>query len=300
MRRLSASRDTTALRLLAIGLLGILVAVFVWPDDAEAQRRRRRRRRDREVAAEQQESGVPGNPYSGQPAPGGTGTATPTPPAGAQPTTPPPFGGQPRPATPTTPPTPPAGQTTTPSTPATPTTATPPPTPATPTEEEAPAGPDLSPLREELQGILDDLVQARARAAAIGQALFRTRLRILVQRRGDDVFLARLVVKLDNGVVFRSEPSFRGDEGVRVFEGFATPGPHQVEFEIEQRARGGETYRYIMRDSYRFEVLSDRITEITLVVDDDSEIAEDFPDDQSGEYDVRTRVRVDTFELTGR
>ena len=44
----------------------------------------------------------------------------------------------------------------------------------------------------------------------------------------------------------------------------------------------------------------DRITEITLVVDDDSEIAEDFADDESGEYDVRTRVRVDTFELGGR
>lgn len=294
-------RDRSWVRVIAIGLAGLLLAIFVWPEDGDAQRRRRRRRRDRDDAAEQQpqpDSPIPESPYGGPGTAGTTGAAQPAQPAGgSQPATPP-FG-QPRPTTPSTAATP----ATTPSTPTPARTATTPATPATattPPPEEEPAGPDLSPLRDELQTILDELVQARARAAAIGQALFRTRLRILVQRRGDDVFLSRLVVKLDNGVVFRSEPSFRGDEGVRVFEGFATPGPHQVEFEIEQRARAGDAYRYTLRDSYRFEVLSDRITEITLVVDDDSEIAEDFADDESGEYDVRTRVRVDTFELGGR
>lgn len=278
-------------------IVTVLGLVLAWPADGDAQRRRRRRRdRDRETpAAPAAGPELPDNPFGemrGGERPAAP-PAQPGTPAGAQPATPPPPPAQP--ATPPAQPSPPAGRRgQAPQQPA----ETPPPSP--PAEEEEPAGPDLGPLREELQGILDDLVQARARAAAVGQALFHTRLRIVVQRRGDDMFLARLVVKLDNGVVFRSEPSFRGDAGVRIFEGFATPGPHQVEFEIEQRARGGETYRYHLRDSYRFEVLADRLTELTLVIDDDSEIADDFPDDESGEYDVRTRLRVDTFGLPAR
>ena len=40
-----------------------------------------------------------------------------------------------------------------------------------------------------------------------------------------------------------------------------------------------------------------KVTEITLVLDDDSDIAEDFEDDGEGEYDVSTRVRVATRDL---
>jgi len=145
-------------------------------------------------------------------------------------------------------------------------------------------------------------VQTRARIATLGRSLFRTKIRIDVQdRSGDDQSLARIAVMLDGAPVFRAQGAeFNGEDGKRVFEGFAAPGPHTVTVEVEMRARDGDTYRYTLRDAYRFEVIRDKMTEVVVVLDGESEIAEDFADDGEGEYDVRTRFRVATRDLEAR
>ena len=164
------------------------------------------------------------------------------------------------------------------------------------------AAPDLTPLRAEYTSLVDDIVQLRSRVAVVGQQLFRTKVRVTVHNRaGDGQTLERVVMSLDGASIFRGDAAaVGGDDGRKVFEGFAAPGPHQVTVEVEQRSRANDAYRYTIRDTYRFEVLRDRVTEVTVVLDDDSEIAEDFPDDGEGEYDVRTRVRVATRELEDR
>lgn len=174
-----------------------------------------------------------------------------------------------------------------------------------PTDVVAPADvplSDLAPLREEFTSVMDDLVETRARIATLGRSLFHTRLRIEVQNRAGDLqSLAHIAVFIDGAPVFRAEGSeFSGDDARQVFEGFAAPGPHTVVIEVEQRSRDADSYRYTLRDNYRFEVLRDRLTDVTVVLDDDSGIGEDFADDQEGEYDVRTRVRVATREINAR
>lgn len=167
---------------------------------------------------------------------------------------------------------------------------------------EEPPPPDLSPLRDEFNSVMDELVQTRARIATLGRSLFRTKIRIDVQdRSGDEQSLTRIAVMLDGASVFRAQGAeFDGEDGKRVFEGFAAPGPHTVTVEIEMRARDGDVYRYTLRDGYRFEVLRDKLTEVVVVLDGESEIAEDFADDGEGEYDVRTRFRVATRDLEAR
>lgn len=170
-----------------------------------------------------------------------------------------------------------------------------------PAEPAADAGPDLGPLRSEYTSVMDELVRVRSRVATLGRALFRTRVRILVQNRASDQSLARIALELDGAPIYRADGSqFQGEDGRQVFEGFAAPGPHLVTVEAEQRARANDTYRYTLRNGYRFEVVREKLTEITIVLDDDSDIAEDFADDGEGEYDVRTRVRVATRDLDAR
>lgn len=161
------------------------------------------------------------------------------------------------------------------------------------------AEPDLGPLRDELTSIMDELVQVRSRVAVLGRQLFRTKVRVVVQNRaGDETSLARVALELDGAPIFRSDAGgLDAEDGRQVFEGFAAPGPHVITIEAEQRQRADGDYRYTLRDAYRFEVLRDKLTEVTIILDDDSEIAEDFPDDEEGEYDVRTRVRVATRGL---
>lgn len=165
--------------------------------------------------------------------------------------------------------------------------------PATP--ESAPP-PDLSPLRSELATLMDELVQTRARVAVLGRQLFETKVRVRVENRAGDAVLATFSLRLDGAPVFVMSDRL-GDEGAVVFEGFAAPGPHELTVEAEQRTRANADYRYLQTDRYRFEVVQGQMTDVVIILDDDSDIGEDFADDGEGEYDVRTRVRVATRAL---
>ncbi|MCS6799577.1 MAG: hypothetical protein NZ898_13825 [Myxococcota bacterium] len=285
----------------AVLLLALLDAT------AEAQRGRGRNRgRDRRPPATATEEPLPDNPFEpaagGQPAP----PASSTPPFGSGGTTAPPSA-SPAPAAS---PAPQQGGGTSPTnagagsgasrsaSPAAGPSQAPPADEAATALEEAPVGPDLGPLRAEQQAIVDELVQLRTRVALLGEQLFSSRVRIIVQDRGGEQRLERLVVTLDGAPVFRaSGGEIAAADGRRVFEGFAAPGPHVLGIELERRARANDVYRYSQRDSWRFEVLRGRLTEVTVLLEDDSGIAEDFPDDEEGEYDVRVRLRVATREL---
>lgn len=162
-------------------------------------------------------------------------------------------------------------------------------------------GPDLAPLRQELTAIMDELVKARARVAIVGKALFKTKVRIILQNRaGDAQSLERIVLRLDGAPIYRKDGGAGLEDGQQVFEGFATPGPHALDLEAEQRSRANDGYGYTLRETLRVAVQKDRLTEITIVLDDDSDMAEDFPEDGEGEYDLRTRVTAATYELEAR
>lgn len=168
---------------------------------------------------------------------------------------------------------------------------------------DAPASTSADPaavaaLQQELAQLMDDLVQARERVAVLGKALFHTKVRVRIDASdAEDQILGRVALRLDGAPIFSGDGASLGDPERPLFEGFAAPGPHVLEIEIEQRARADEAYRYTLRESYRFEVLGERRTDLRLWLEDDSDIAEDFQDDRSGEYDVHTRLQVRAVPL---
>lgn len=255
-------------------VLGLLISLV---PDADAQRRRRRRRRRRpppveepaEPPAEQATDADAGAPAAEGDADAGSGE---TPPA-AQ------LEGEGEP--------PPDGET------------APPPT-EEPSEQPTaefdpgPAPPDVSPIRADYVALMDDLVQARMRVHALGSELFRTRITVDLQdRTGDSVNLARVQVLLDGAPVYqRDGPVEGGDDGVRLFEGALAPGPHVLRLELEQRQGDDDAYRYSLAESFRFQVVRERSNEVTLILEDDSDMASSFPSGGEGRYEVHTRMRV--------
>jgi hypothetical protein len=173
------------------------------------------------------------------------------------------------------------------------------------TAEPAPAatatpadGEQVASLSSELTSLMDDLVQARARAAVVGKTLWKTVIRVNVQNLAEDeASLAKLVLKLDGAPIYRGDGStLRGDDSRQVFEGFVAPGPHVLSAEIEQNSREDSAYGYSLRETYRFLALRDKRNELELVLADDSDVTSEA-DEQDGEYDIRTRLRVRTKEL---
>jgi hypothetical protein len=170
-------------------------------------------------------------------------------------------------------------------------------------KDSAPSAADteqVSGLQTELSSLMDELVQARTRAALLGKTLFKTVTRVYVQNlAGDDAVLSKVVLKLDGAPIFRGDSAaLRGDDSRQVFEGFIAPGPHVLTAELEVSSRDDSAYGYSLRESYKFQALRDKRNELSLVLRDDSDVASEFPDDQDGEYDVRMRLRVRTKELT--
>jgi hypothetical protein len=171
----------------------------------------------------------------------------------------------------------------------------------TPTEEldPGPAPPDVSPIRADYVTLMDDLVQARMRVHALGNELFRTRIKVDLQdRTGGNVTVARMVLHLDGAPIFQSDgPVERAADGRELFTGALAPGPHVLTLEVEQRAREDDQYRYTLRETFRFQVVRERLSEVTLILEDGSDIARSFPAGGEGRYEVRTRVRVATRAL---
>ena len=276
-------------RLLTTLLVALLLG-GVFSDVAQAQRRRRPRRHRPAPTAE---TATPATDS----ADAGTATTPATTPNPAAATTP--AAADPLPDNPFAAPTP---------APATTTTTTPVAAPAAdtatsdatePDAEPEPDFVDLGPLRDEFTAVMDDLVRVRSRIAVLGRQLFQTKVRVRVQdRASDDQDLVSIALRLDGAPIFSGDPSSVNGDVRQIFEGFAAPGPHLLTVETEQRARANDDYRYTQSDTYRFQVVRGKATELTLTLDDSSNIADDFPDDGEGEYDIRMRLRVATRELS--
>lgn len=269
-------------RFIASLLIALLASALV-VDGADAQRRRSSRRRRQPPPEE------PATPPESPEEPA-------TPPAS-------PFDDPPpAAATPAQPQTPPASPPQTPTPPAAAPEAAEPSEQPTAEFDPGPAPPDVSPIRDDYVALMDELVQARMRVAALGSELFRTRITIDLQdRTGDDTNLARLVVHLDGAPVYQHDGGGASlDDGREIFSGSLAPGPHVLRIEVEQRARQDEAFRYTLQEDFRFQVVRERLSEVTLVLEDGSDMASSFPSGGEGRYEVRTRMRVATRALPDR
>jgi len=182
-------------------------------------------------------------------------------------------------------------------------------TPAAPVQEAAPAqvtaeapapaapeaptsGPDVSKLEAELASVLDELIQARTRTSVLVKTLFRTPVEVWVVRRADDQRLAHITLRLDGVPVHDSDGAALSSGEAKLFSGFAAPGLHDLSVEISEASKERSDYRYTRSERFRIEVKKDTKTHIELVLRDRSDMAEELPEGDRGEYDVRTIMRA--------
>jgi hypothetical protein len=164
---------------------------------------------------------------------------------------------------------------------------------ATPTTTQAPAAENLD---AELGKVLDELVEARSRAAFLGKRLFDTQLSIRVTRSAAAQTLATLRIFLDGAPVHSSDGQVLAQGEARIFEGAVAEGLHQIRIETQERAVADSAFENVRSESFTLKVLRKRRTDVELILKDRSDLAEETAEGDDGEVDVHTRMRVKSRE----
>ncbi|HVR20879.1 MAG TPA: hypothetical protein VMS65_14310 [Polyangiaceae bacterium] len=165
------------------------------------------------------------------------------------------------------------------------------PSPLTPGPGEFPTGaPKPPPVQYDK--LLADIAALRSRVAAVTTTLFSSKLRVVVELDGDDARVASFKVTLDDGIVYAAPDRFSPGEPQVVYEHAVASGHHVVGVEIERYDARNREYRSFQTSKFAIVVPESKRLETSFTVEDDSDIAEDFPDDQDGEYELSVKLRA--------
>lgn len=138
--------------------------------------------------------------------------------------------------------------------------------------------------------LLADVASLRARAAAVSDTLFHSRMAISLETSGDHGRIATLSVGLDDGTVWTAPAAFRAEDATSVYDHAVAPGHHAVTIDLERRDDRDDTFRSSQRSRFIVDVPVDARLSVEVKVGDDSSMGGDFPGDKKGTYDLRIRA----------
>ncbi len=149
----------------------------------------------------------------------------------------------------------------------------------------------------EYDKLLGEIAALRGRVASLTTTLFASKLRVVVETDDhDDARITKLVVTLDDGVVYSAPPRFSAEDGKVVYEHAVAPGHHVLGIEVERSDSRGKEFQTWQATKTSIIVPESKLLLAEILLEDDSDMAEDFPDDQDGEYELNVSVRAQVDE----
>ncbi len=150
----------------------------------------------------------------------------------------------------------------------------------------------LAPASIDYDRLLADVASLRARAAAVSDTLFHSRLAISLETSGDHGRIAALSVGLDDGTVYTSPASFRAEDATLVYDHAVAPGHHAVTVDVERRDDRNDAFRSSQRSRFIVDVPADGRLSLEVRVSDESTMGSDFARERKGTYDLRVRAEA--------
>ncbi len=164
--------------------------------------------------------------------------------------------------------------------------------PLNPRANEFPDG-GVAPPPADYDQLLGRIAALRSRVAALTTTLFASKVRVVVETDDDsDARISSFVVTLDDGVIYTAPKNFSAEDQKTVYDHAVAPGHHVIGVEIERFDARGKDYTTYQSSKFSVVVPEGKHVESLVRLEDDSDMASDFPDDQDGEYDLRVRLRA--------
>lgn len=167
--------------------------------------------------------------------------------------------------------------------------------PLTPLPGEFPKGASLPPPPD-YDKLLASIAALRSRIAAVTTTLYSSKLRVVFSAEGEEAQIASLKVTLDGGVVFVAPDRFSAEEPRVVYEHAVAPGHHVIGVEVERHDVRGRQFRTFQSSKFTVIVPESKQLEADVLLEDDSDMGEEFPDDEDGEYELVARLRARVIE----
>lgn len=170
------------------------------------------------------------------------------------------------------------------------------PSPLNPAADEFPDGGVVKPPPNYDQ-LLGDIAMLRSRVAALTTTLFASKLQVVVETDDEDsARITGFTVTLDDGVVYHAPSTFSAEDERTVYEHAVAPGHHVVGVEVQRYDVRNREYTNWQSSKFSIVVPEGKKLQALIRVEDDSDMADDFPSDQDGEYDLRVRLRARVVE----
>jgi hypothetical protein len=150
----------------------------------------------------------------------------------------------------------------------------------------------VQPPPVEYDKLLGDIAALRSRVSAVTTTLFASKVRVVIETRGSDARVANFSVTLDDGVVFSAPDRFVAEDERTVYEHSVAPGHHVLGVDIERFDTRNKEYRTWQSSRFSVVIPESKLVDAHLIIQDNSDMGKDFPDDQDGEYDLRVRLRA--------
>jgi len=154
---------------------------------------------------------------------------------------------------------------------------------------------DVDSLRKQYLELRDQLFRSRARAAALGSALYSTRIRLhLDYKSGRFYTVTRAVVRLDGANVYDDTQGAIASDSAPRFDGFVAPGRHQMTIRIEATGKDDQRFTSALESSFVVQAPPGKDVIVKCSAEDEGDIAYQWKKSEEGSYKLRLNVAIDT------
>ena len=164
--------------------------------------------------------------------------------------------------------------------------------PLTPRPDEAPPVKASAKPAASYDELMAEIATLRARVSMVGNAVWKSKLKVTFRMRGSHARIAYAYLALDGARVWSAPKGFAAEDDTAIFDGGVAPGPHALTLEIERRDDRDETYRSIEKTTVTVSVPNGKTLDVESRLEDDSSMGGDFPSGESGKYDLSLKIRA--------
>ena len=126
--------------------------------------------------------------------------------------------------------------------------------------------------------------------------MFSSKLRIEVRALGDTVRLESMHVSVDGGLVYTAPSRAVFEQAAIVYEHAVAPGSHVVSIEVERHDARNPQFSTWQESRFVVLVPEKKLLWTRLELEDESSMAEDFEQDDEGQYQLRVKLLAEVAD----